>query len=64
MRLKLATLGVKAMLATLVANLSAFSASGGHNNFKIKNVEGKIFSVFKSPTEILSPGFSTGSGGE
>lgn len=56
--------GVEATLATLVSNLSAFSARGGSNNFKTENVEGKNFSVFKSPTEILSLGFSTGSGDE
>lgn len=38
-----ATLGVKAMLATLVMNLSAFSASGGRNNFKIEMWKGRIF---------------------
>lgn len=59
-----ATLGVEVTLTTLANHLSAFSASGGCNNFKIENVEGKDFSVFKSPTQILSPGFSKGSGDE
>lgn len=38
-----ATLGVEVTLTTFATNLSAFSASGGCNNFKIENWKGRIF---------------------